>query len=137
MKTNGARRMIGAMAAVAIAICATYADAQTAGGMQNDAPTQSPPMKAASPSSSPSSSSSSRARSDSQILRDVRRAFTRTTGLNSSAIHVQVRHGVVTLTGRVPQRSQIQRAGNAARSVRGVRSVSNRLTVQTRSSSGA
>jgi hyperosmotically inducible protein len=129
VKTNGARRMIGAMAAVAIAICATYADAQTAGGMQNDAATQSPQVTA--------SSSSSRARSDSQLVRDVRRAFTRTTGLNSSAIHVQARHGVVTLTGRVPQRSQIQRAGNAARSVRGVRSVSNRLTVQTRRSSGA
>ncbi|MEW9583866.1 BON domain-containing protein [Paraburkholderia sp. DGU8] len=84
-----------------------------------------------------SPSSSSRPRSDSQIVRDVRRAFTRTTGLNSSAIHVKARHGVVTLTGRVPQRSQIERAGNAARSVRGVRSVSNRLTVHNRHTSRA
>lgn len=131
VKTNGTRKLIGAIAAVAMAICATYADAQTTGGTGNGAPTQSPPTQMA------SSSSSSRARSDSQIVRDVRRAFTRTSGLNSSAIHVQARHGVVTLTGRVPQRSQIQRAGNAARSVRGVRSVSNRLTVHTRRSSGA
>ena len=133
MKKNRARRMIGAMAAVAMAICATCADAQTTGGTDNGVPAQSSPMQTA----SPSSSSSSRPRSDSQIVRDVRRAFTRTTGLNSSAIHVKSRHGVVTLTGRVPQRSQIARAGNAARSVRGVRSVSNRLTVHNRQTSGA
>lgn len=126
MKTNGTSRILGAIAAVSLAICATYANAQTSGGTPNDASAQSQPI----------TTSSSRARSDSQLVRDVRRAFTRTTGLNSASIHVQARHGVITLTGHVPQRSQIQRAGNAARSVRGVRSVSNRLTVRTRSGSG-
>jgi osmotically-inducible protein OsmY len=105
---------------------ATYANAQTPGGMPNDASAQSQSI-AASPS---------RARSDTQLVRDVRRAFTRTTGLNSASIHVQARHGIVTLTGSVPQRSQVQRAGNAARSVRGVRGVTNRLTVRTRRGSG-
>ena len=126
MKSNGTSRIVGAIAAVTLAICATYAQAQTPGGMPNDASAQSQPITTA----------QSRDRPDSQLVRDVRRAFTRTTGLNSASIHVQARHGVVTLTGSVPQRSQIQRAGSAARSVRGVRSVSNRLTVRTRRGSG-
>ncbi|MFT4064692.1 BON domain-containing protein [Paraburkholderia sp.] len=126
MKTNGASRIIGAMFAVAIATCATYANAQAGGGMPPDMSAQNQSV-AARPNQN---------RSDSQIVRDVRRAFTRTTGLNSTGIRVEARHGVVTLTGWVPQRSQIQRASNAARSVRGVRSVSNRLTVRTRHSSG-
>jgi hyperosmotically inducible protein len=120
MKTNGTGRILGAMVAVTLATCATYASAQTPGGM----PAQSQPIAA------------QQNRSDTQLVRDVRRAFTRATGLNSAAIHVNARHGVVTLTGTVPQRSQIERAGNAARSVRGVRSVSNRLTVRTRRPAG-
>jgi osmotically-inducible protein OsmY len=126
VRTHGTSRIFGALIAVSLAIGATCANAQTPGGMPNDASAQNQPV----------ATSSSRARSDSQLVRDVRRAFTRTTGLNSASIHVQARHGVVTLTGSVPQRSQIQRAGNAARSVRGVRSVQNRLTVRTRHSSG-
>jgi hyperosmotically inducible periplasmic protein len=125
MKTNGASRIFGALFAVAIASCATYANAQT-GGMPNDASMQSQPAPAASNRNSN--------RSDSAIVRDVRRAFTRTTNLNSANIRVESRHAVVTLTGTVPQQSQIARAGNAARSVHGVRSVHNRLTVRRRAS---
>ncbi|WP_233807728.1 BON domain-containing protein [Paraburkholderia sp. HP33-1] len=123
MKTNGASRIIRALFAVAVASCATYANAQT-GGMPNDASMPSQPTPAASNRNSN--------RSDSAIVRDVRRAFTRTTSLNSANIHVTSRHAIVTLTGTVPQQSQIARAGNAARSVRGVRSVQNRLTVRRR-----
>lgn len=124
MKTNGASRIFGAIFAVAIASSATYANAQTR-EMPNDASTmQSQPA--------PAASNRNTNRSDSAIVRDVRRAFTRTTNLNSANIHVQARHGVVTLTGTVPQQSQIARAGNAARSVRGVRNVQNRLTVRRR-----
>ncbi|SMG58578.1 BON domain-containing protein [Paraburkholderia susongensis] len=126
MKTNGASRILSAMFAVTLATCATYANAQTPGGPPGDMSAQSQPIAA----------SAQQNRSDSQLVRDVRRAFTRTTGLNSSGIHVEARRGVVTLTGWVPQRSQVQRAGNAARSVRGVRAVSNRLTVRTRRGAG-
>ncbi|WP_133666607.1 BON domain-containing protein [Paraburkholderia sp. BL10I2N1] len=123
MKTSGAIRIIGAIAAVATcAVFATYADAQTSGGTAPGASTQSQPI----------TTSSSRRRPDSELVRDVRRALSRASGVNASGIHVQARNGVVTLTGRVPQRAQVQRAGSVARSVRGVRSVSNRLTVQTR-----
>ncbi|EEA00629.1 transport-associated protein [Burkholderia sp. H160] len=121
MKTNGASRIIGALFAVAIASCATYANAQT-GGMPNDASMQSQPAAAA--------SNRNNNRSDSAIVRDVRRAFTRTTSLNTANIHVAARHGTVTLTGTVPRESQIERAGNAASSVRGVSSVQNQLTVR-------
>lgn len=121
MKTNGVSRILGAMTVVVMAICANSAHAQTPGGTPSEASAQNPSVTTRAPQN----------RSDSTLVRDVRRAFTRTTGLNSANIHVQARHGVVTLTGTVPQRSQIQRAGNAARSVRGVRSVSNRLTVRT------
>jgi len=122
VKTSRAIRIIGAIAAVATcAICASYADAQTSGGMATGASTQSQPI----------TTSASRRRPDSELVRDVRRALSRASGLNASGIHVQARSGAVALTGRVPQRAQVQRAGNVARSVRGVRSVSNRLTVQT------
>ncbi|NVH72399.1 BON domain-containing protein [Paraburkholderia sp. JPY432] len=123
MKTNGARRILGAMVAMAIATCATYANAQTR-EMPNDASMQSQPA--------PVASNRHANRSDSAIVRDVRRAFTRTTNLNSANIRVESRHAIVTLSGTVPRQSQIERAGNAARSVRGVRSVHNRLTVRRR-----
>ncbi|MBC8731454.1 hyperosmotically inducible protein [Paraburkholderia sp. RAU6.4a] len=123
MKTNGASRILGAMFAVAIATCATCANAQTR-EMPNDASMQS--------QSVPAASNRNNNRSDSAIVRDVRRAFTRTTNLNSANIRVEARHGIVTLTGTVPRQSQIARAGNAARSVRGVRSVHNRLTERRR-----
>ena len=128
MKTSRAIRIVCAIAAAATcAICATYADAQTGGGMANGASTQNQPI----------TTSSSRRRPDSELVREVRRALTRASGVNASGIHVQARNAAVTLTGWVPQRAQVQRAGNVARSVRGVMFVSNRLTVQTRRGSGS
>ncbi|EEA04348.1 transport-associated protein [Burkholderia sp. H160] len=119
--------VIGAIAAAVIAIStATCANAQTSGGMPGDTSAQSQSI-AASPA---------RQRPDSELARDVRRALARTPNLHSTAIHVQARHGIVTLTGWVPQRAQVQRAGNVARSVRGVRHVNNRLNVRTRGASG-
>jgi hyperosmotically inducible periplasmic protein len=133
VRTNGSigitRKITGTLAALTFTFCAlgvSPAQAQTPAPTPNNAPNGATMAAQAAPSSS------ARRRSDNDIVRDVRRAFTRTTGLNSSGIHVRSHHAAVTLTGRVPQRSQISRAGNAARSVRGVRSVSNRLTVVTR-----
>ncbi|MBB5398243.1 MULTISPECIES: BON domain-containing protein [Paraburkholderia] len=119
--------IMGAIAAAAIAIgTATCANAQTGGGMPNDASAQSQSI-AASPA---------RNRPDSELARDVRRALARTPNLHATAIHVQARRGIVTLTGWVPQRAQVQRAGSVARSVRGVRQVINHLNVRTRGASG-
>lgn len=124
MNTMRSSRIIGAMLAMAIACGATYA--QTGVNAPANTSAQGAQVTA----------SANRSRADSALVRDVRRALTRTPGLNSSGIHVVARNGVVTLTGWVPQRSQITRAGNAARSVRGVRSVSNRLTLRTARGSG-
>ena len=127
MRKDSARTIIGAIAAAVIALgTATCANAQTTGGMPNDASAQSQSIAASPP----------RNRPDSELARDVRRALSRTPNLHSTAIHVQARHGIVTLTGWVSQRAQVQRAGSVARSVRGVRHVNNHLNVRTRGASG-
>nr|WP_245841282.1 BON domain-containing protein [Paraburkholderia ribeironis] len=69
-------------------------------------------------------------RPDSAVSRDVRSALRRTPSLDATGIRVRARLGVVTLTGWVPEHRQIALAGNAARSVRGVRSVANQLTLR-------
>ncbi|WP_429448741.1 BON domain-containing protein [Paraburkholderia sp. 40] len=76
------------------------------------------------------SGSPPRPRPDTSIVRDVRRALRRVPDMDDSEIHIRASHGVVTLTGSVPESWQISRAGNAARSVLGVKSVTNRLTVR-------
>ncbi|WP_083788774.1 BON domain-containing protein [Paraburkholderia atlantica] len=69
-------------------------------------------------------------RPDSAVSRDVRSTLRRTPSLDASGVRVRVRLGVVTLTGWVPEHRQIALAGNTARSVRGVRSVTNQLTLR-------
>jgi hyperosmotically inducible periplasmic protein len=122
MKTNGVTRLMGAMLAVAAA-------AWTAGAHAQASEASAPGATAA--------ASAPQSRSDSTLVRNVRQAFTRTPGLNFASIHVTAHKGVVTLTGSVPQRSQIELAGNAAKSVDGVTDVKNKLTLRTRRSSGA
>jgi hyperosmotically inducible protein len=46
-----------------------------------------------------------------------------------SSISVRARGGAVTLTGSVPEQGQIDAAGDVAKGVAGVTSVSNKLTV--------
>jgi hyperosmotically inducible periplasmic protein len=121
MRSSLRRPVMGAVLAVAIAGGATCAHAQTSAGPPADTSAQTAAVGA----------STQRGRSDPLLVRDVRRALVAAPGVNSMNIHVQVRGGIVTLTGWVPQHSQIARAGHAARSVRGVRSVVNRLTVRT------
>ncbi|WP_309249563.1 BON domain-containing protein [Paraburkholderia sp. CNPSo 3272] len=119
-------QVVGAALAFAIAGGAPCASAQTPVSPAVDTSAQ---KAAVAPTAA-------RRRSDTMLAGDVRRALVRNPGLNSMNIHVQVRGGIVTLTGWVPQRSQIERASIAARSVRGVRAVSNRLTVRTGHGSG-
>ncbi|WP_081771911.1 BON domain-containing protein [Paraburkholderia nodosa] len=114
-------QVVGAALAIAIAGGAPCAGAQTTVSPPVDSSAQTAAVATAAP----------RRRSDTMLAGDVRRALVRNPGLNSMNIHVQVRGGIATLTGWVPQRSQIERASSAARSVRGVRAVSNRLTVRT------
>lgn len=119
MTTNGASRIIGAMSIAAIASCINYANAQTSVGAPPDAAVQVLKVATSPPGTRPNSS----------VIRDVRLAIRRVPDLDDSQIHIRASHGVVTLTGRVAETWQISRAGNAARSVRGVRAVTNRLEV--------
>jgi hyperosmotically inducible protein len=65
-----------------------------------------------------------------QLQKQVRKALTRTKGLNGSGISVQARSGVVTLQGWVPEQSQAALATQAAEGVPGVTSVKSELTVR-------
>lgn len=120
MNKKAAGRMSGAMFVVAIASGATYANAQTGLSTPADFGGQMLAVSTSSPGTRP----------DTSVVRDVRRALGRVPEMDDSEIHIRASHGVVTLTGRVPETWQISRAGNAARSVLGVRSVRNRLEVR-------
>ncbi|MBV8260445.1 MAG: BON domain-containing protein, partial [Paraburkholderia sp.] len=59
----------------------------------------------------------------------VRRALSKAQGLDVSGIFVQAKDGAVTLSGSVRDNNQIQQAEQVARSVQGVNSVTNKLTL--------
>jgi osmotically-inducible protein OsmY len=63
-----------------------------------------------------------------ELNRKVRHALTKTQGLDVSHIAVRVRGGAVTLEGTVPDQGQADKAGEAAKGVEGVTSVTNKLT---------
>ncbi|RAR53337.1 BON domain-containing protein [Paraburkholderia unamae] len=65
-----------------------------------------------------------------KLRRDVLRALAKTPGLNNERISVRANGGAVTLSGSVPVADQIQKAGDAARQVSGVSSLSNRITLR-------
>ncbi|CAD6518740.1 hypothetical protein LMG27952_01055 [Paraburkholderia hiiakae] len=123
MNVNGAISRIGAiLAMVVMSSSPNHANAQTGVDTRAGATVQRAAY----------STSRLQNRPDSAVTRDVRNALWRTPNLDASGIRVRARLGVVTLTGWVPDRRQIALAGNVSRSVRGVRSVSNQLTLRNR-----
>ncbi|HDR9277405.1 TPA: BON domain-containing protein [Burkholderia vietnamiensis] len=64
---------------------------------------------------------------DRALSRKIVWALSKTKGLNAVNVRVLVRHGVVTLTGYVPDSEQVQLAGDSASRVAGVTSVVNNL----------
>ncbi|HVE10281.1 MAG TPA: BON domain-containing protein [Paraburkholderia sp.] len=66
---------------------------------------------------------------DRKLARDVRRAMAKAQGFDVSNVFVRARSGAVTLTGSVPEGDQIAQAGEIAKGVAGVKSVSNRVTL--------
>ncbi|MCC8394678.1 BON domain-containing protein [Paraburkholderia sp. MMS20-SJTR3] len=119
MKIIAARRLGVTIWMAMLASGASIAHAQSAANPPGGAL-----LRVAGPSSPPGT------RPDTSVVRDVRRALQRVPDMDDSTIHIRVQHGVVTLTGTVPETWQISRAANAARGVLGVRSVSNRLTLR-------
>ncbi|MEZ0602699.1 BON domain-containing protein [Paraburkholderia sp. IW21] len=77
----------------------------------------------------PAASAKAGKKANSQLGRKVRSVLSKTQGVDVSNIAVRARGGAVTLTGSVPSQGQIDAAGEAAKGVAGVTSVSNKLTV--------
>lgn len=71
----------------------------------------------------------STAKSDCALSRAVRRALSNAPEFDVSGVFVRARGGAVTLSGSVRDGDQIRQAEEVARSVQGVNSVSNKLTL--------
>jgi osmotically-inducible protein OsmY len=64
-----------------------------------------------------------------RLAKSVRTAMAKAKGIDMTQLFVYAKGGVVTLSGSVPKSNQVDRAGEIARSVPGVSSVDNRLSV--------
>ncbi|AXF19802.1 phospholipid-binding protein [Burkholderia pyrrocinia] len=60
----------------------------------------------------------------------VRKAISKESGVNVSNLVVRSKGGAITLEGTMPDQAQIDKAEAAAKDVKGVTSVTNKLTVQ-------
>jgi hyperosmotically inducible protein len=66
---------------------------------------------------------------DAGITAKVTSALLAEQGVNGTAINVDTMQGNVTLTGRVPDQSQAERAVQVARGIEGVKAVDSKLSV--------
>lgn len=80
--------------------------------------------------SAPAASAGKKAtKADRALGRAVRRALSKTNGFDVSNVFVRARGGAVTLSGSVRSGDQIHQAEDVAKSVQGVTSVNNKLTL--------
>ncbi|MBN3754933.1 BON domain-containing protein [Paraburkholderia sp. Tr-20389] len=79
--------------------------------------------------SAPATHSKKATSADKKLARDVRKALSKAPGFNVSNVFVKARGGAVTLSGSVPEGSQIEEAAQIAKGVEGVTSVTNKLTL--------
>ncbi|ALE53782.1 BON domain-containing protein [Paraburkholderia sp. SIMBA_055] len=114
MKSVGFLKTLGSVVAMVVA-CNVYAQASDA--------------TATGTTAAPAASAKASKKANSQLGRKVRAAISKTQGVDVSNISVRARGGAVTLTGSVPDQGQIDAAGEAAKGVAGVTSVSNKLSV--------
>jgi len=68
--------------------------------------------------------------SNQALQNDVRRALSRTKGLNVADVTVHVRGGAVTLQGYMQSQTQADQAAEVAKSVKGVTSVTNHIGIR-------
>ncbi len=80
-------------------------------------------------SATPGPTGTSQKQADRALSHSVRRALAKTPGFDVSGVFVRARGGVVTLSGTVRNGDQLRQAEEVTRSVQGVSSVSNRLTL--------
>lgn len=100
----------------------------TAAGMAQ-AQSASAPMDTSMAPAATQAAPTSATKTDRALARAVRRALSRAQGFNVSGVFVRARSGAVTLSGTVRTGDQIRQAEEVTRSVQGVTSVSNKLTL--------
>lgn len=100
-----------------------------ASGAYAQAESSAPTATVASAASAKANQKSIR-KADRKLGSDVRRALSKTKDITVANIFVRARGGAVTLTGSVPDNAQIGRAEEVAKSVPGVTSVMNKLSLQ-------
>jgi hyperosmotically inducible protein len=117
------RRTAGA-AAVLLAAVLSACDRGT-----SQAPTQGARRSAPAPSSTDPGRLQS-AVEDTTLTAKVKAALLAADGIQATDITVETQQGIVILTGKVGDTTQVQRAAEIAQGVEGVKSVDNRLTAQ-------
>ncbi|CAM2179127.1 transporter [Burkholderia cepacia] len=122
IRRHRAQRVGMAIAIVSAAACASIAPNVFAAGDDS----------AASSSSSSTSSHSTTGRKirDATITTKVKAELVGTSGLSSGDIHVKTRHGIVMLTGSVPDEQQRTQAVGVVKQVDGVQDVHDQLTIR-------
>jgi hyperosmotically inducible periplasmic protein len=107
------------------ALCASFAVILV--GVAHAQSASAPMDMSASPAAGQAAPSATK--SDRALARAVRHALSRAQGFNVSGVFVRARSGAVTLSGTVRTADQIRQAEDVTRSVQGVTSVSNKLTL--------
>jgi hyperosmotically inducible periplasmic protein len=85
----------------------------------------------AAPAATQATSPATSRAADRALRRHVLNALEKAQGLRASGITVRAHNGAVTLQGGVPEQAQIEQAAQVAKSVPGVTSVTNALTLST------
>lgn len=113
MKSVAILKTLGAALCLTVACSVSYAQDNSASG-------------AATTSAAPATSAK---KVDRKLGYTVRKALSKSQGIDVSNIAVRSRGGAITLEGTVPDQGQIDKAGDVAQGVAGVKSVTNKLTV--------
>lgn len=119
IRRHRAQRVGMAIAIVSAAACASIAPNVFAAGDDS-----------AASSSTSSHSTTGRKIRDATITTKVKAELVGTSGLSSGAIHVKTRHGIVMLTGSVPDEQQRTQAVGVVKQVDGVQDVRDQLTIR-------
>ncbi|MCA8071795.1 BON domain-containing protein [Burkholderia vietnamiensis] len=80
--------------------------------------------------SSPKAAAKTAKKANRKLGYAVRKAITKAGGVDVANLVVRSKGGAITLEGTVPDQAQIDKAEEAAKSVHGVTSVTNKLTIQ-------
>jgi osmotically-inducible protein OsmY len=115
MKSVDFLKALGGVVAMVVA-CHTYAQASDS---------MSTGTTAAAPADAQAAKKENRA-----LGKKVRSALAKTQGIDVSRIEVRAHGGAVTLSGTAPDNDQIQKAGEVAKGVAGVTSVTNKINVR-------